>query len=95
MTEKKTSVIDGTEYEEMGPYCQLCRAHMGEYYYGGGNRGKDPKDAPLMFLNPHGYESYGDNTCPECGTKYYYEEGNMIELTDEDIRALLALRQKG
>lgn len=95
MSERKTSVINGTEYEEMGPYCTLCKSHMGEYYYSEGKQKGDPGNKPRMFLNPHNYESFSDNICPGCGTEYEYDEGNTIVLSDEDKMALLALRQKG
>ena len=95
LEKRKTSVINGTEYEEMGPYCILCKSHMGEYYYSGGKQKGDLRNQPRMFLNPHKYESFDGNTCPECGTEYEYDEGNMIVLSDEDKKVLLALRQKG
>ena len=79
-----TIVENGIEYEEQGPYCQLCGAHMGLYYSDEG----EPD-----FLNPHDYEDYGDNTCPNCGAEYEYTEGDALVLTEEDKEALLALRQ--
>jgi hypothetical protein len=94
---KKIKIFNGTAYEEQGPYCCLCGAHYGDYYYSNGRFGWDTEastDKPLMFLNPHDYDSYSTNTCPDCGAVYDYEEGNMLVLTDEDKQALLALRRK-
>lgn len=87
MSEEKTRVIDGIEWEEMGPYCDICGAHMGEYY--NGNRGVGAE----CFINPHNYESYGTNVCPECGQEYSYEEGGMPEL-DEEVKALILAHNK-
>jgi hypothetical protein len=76
---EKTTKIDGVEYEEMGPYCQLCNAHMGEYY----NAKQNP-----CFINPHKYEAYGDNECPSCKMPYIYDEGNMMKLNEEELDLL-------
>ena len=95
MPKRKTTIINSVKYKEMGPYCQLCKAHMGGYYYSQGKRNGSIGNGPLMSVNPHNYDSYGNNICPKCGTKYEYEEGNMIVLSAEDKKALLALRGKG
>ena len=84
MTEAKRVKIDGMMYEERGPYCQLCGGHMGTYY----NIDKGG------IANPHGRKPYGKNTCPHCGAKYEYNEGDMLVLTEEDKKALLAIRGK-
>ncbi len=91
----RTTVINGIEYEEMGPYCQVCHAHMGRYY-------NEEAVAPgqQMFINPHNYESYEKNTCPECGQEYYYDEGNVPYLDPEVLEFmkqhnLKKLEQKG
>ena len=89
----KFKMIDGHLYEEMGPYCVLCGAHMGQYYFGDATYDEvQNRHFPEMFLNPHNYESYGTNTCPSCGMKYDYEEGNMMVLTDEDKEAIRKVR---
>jgi hypothetical protein len=95
MSKRKITIINNVKYEEMGPYCKLCNGHMGKYYYSQGKRNGSIGNGPLMFINPHNYESYGDNICPKCGTKYEYEEGNMIVLSAKDKKALLTLRKKG
>jgi len=83
MSEEKTRVIDGVEYEEMGPYCDICGAHMGEYY--------DPKKG--SFINPHNYDEYSSNVCPECGQEYSYEEGDM-PILDDEMKALILAHNK-
>ena len=84
---RKTTVIDGMEWEEQGPYCVLCGAHMGRLY----NR-----DAPTgkCFINPHNYEEYGDNTCPECGQEHAYDERQMVVLNKEQLDVLRAMNPK-
>lgn len=84
MAKIKTKIIDDIEWEEMGPYCKLCKAHMGIYY----SYGSDP-----CYINPHNYESYGNNQCPECGAKHVYDEGNVLHLTEEELKVILAKRQ--
>jgi len=81
MSDTKTRMIDGIEWEEDGPYCEICGAHMGKYY----NSEHDP-----CFINPHNYEDFSNNVCPECGQKYSYEEGNMPVLDEEVIDFILA-----
>jgi len=70
-------------YKEEGPYCILCGAHMGMYYCAEG----EP-----CFLNPHNWESYSNNTCPECGAEYSYDEGTELNLTLEDLEAIRKVR---
>jgi len=33
-------------------------------------------------------ESYGGNSCPNCGQKYCYDENYVIDLSESQIRAL-------
>jgi hypothetical protein len=61
-------------YKPQGPYCDLCGNNMGKYY--------NHTDG---FINPHNYESYSDNICPVCGAKYHYYEGNLLELTRQEM----------
>jgi hypothetical protein len=93
MKKTKTKMIDGHEYEELGPYCQLCGAHMGQYYFQNATY-DEVKNChfPEMFLNPHKYESYGDNKCPSCKAKYVYDEGNVMVLTKADYDAIRKVR---
>lgn len=77
-------IIDGLGWKEQGPYCQLCGAHMGEYY----RRNGTPEDKNKWFINPHGYKSYDYNTCPECGQKYEYVEDDRMILSEEQLQAL-------
>jgi len=79
----KFKEIDGLKYEEEGPYCILCGAHMGMYYC---------SDGEPTFLNPHGWEGYGNNNCPQCNASYPYEEGVDLELTIEDLNAIRKAR---
>ena len=79
----KFKEIDGLIYEEQGPYCVLCGAHMGQYYCAKG----EP-----TFLDPHNWQDYGGNTCPQCGAEYTYEEGNDLDLTVEDLEAIRKVR---
>jgi hypothetical protein len=83
----KIKIIDGVEWKECGPYCELCRAHMGRYYNSDGIKVEGEK-YPVHFLNPHGYESYSRNRCPECGQRYVYEEGNMLDLSEQQLQLL-------
>lgn len=71
-------VIDGKEWEEMGPYCQICGAHMGELY--------DPIKG--RFENPYNYEEYDRNKCPKCGQEYRYGEGDVPILTEDQLKLL-------
>ena len=89
MSDEKTKVIDGLEWEEQGPYCELCGAHMGEYYRSEGT----PEDRNKHFINPHGYEDFSDNTCPKCGQAYCYTEGNMLNLDEAQLEALRKLQK--
>jgi hypothetical protein len=73
----KYTIFDGQLWEEQGPYCKICKAHMGH----------NPDMTPC-FINPHGYESYANNTCPDCGQEYEYEEGNMLALSEEQLQLL-------
>jgi hypothetical protein len=79
----------GVEWEEQGPYCELCNAHMGVYYNAIGVITPDQIGKwPTCFINPHGYEPYSENTCPECGQEYKYEEGLILKLSEEQLQAL-------
>lgn len=71
-------MVDKTEWEAQGPYCDICGAHMGELY----------NEKTGEFKNPHGYEDYGSNTCPRCGQGYSYEEGGVIVLSKEQLAIL-------
>ncbi len=33
-------------------------------------------------------EDYGEGTCPNCGQKYYYDEGHQIDLTLDQLTLL-------
>jgi len=85
-----TTLADGIAYEEEGPYCELCKAHMGQYY----NPNADYRKGEDIFVNPHGYESYGDNQCPNCGAEYFYNEGNVLKLTEEELQIIYKRRMK-
>ncbi len=89
MSDGKTKVIDGLEWEEEGPYCQICGAHMGSYYRDEGT----PKDENEHFANPHGYEDFSDNTCPKCGQEYEYVEGDTPVLSTQQLEALRKLQK--
>ena len=86
----KVVVIDGKKWEEMGPYCQICGAHMGELYsQAEGIKGtKGTKGINGKFENPHNYEEYGRNKCPKCGQEYEYLEGDGIILSKEQLDIL-------
>jgi len=93
MSKPKIKMIDGHPYEELGPYCELCKAHMGRYYFQDATYNpEDGTHTPEMFLNPHKYESYGDNKCPSCKAKYVYDEGNVMVLTKADYDAIRKVR---
>ena len=66
-------MADKIKWDEMGPYCEICGAHMGELY----------NEKTGESSNPHNYEDYGDNTCPKCGQNYTYSEGDAIVLSEE------------
>ena len=89
MSERVKTQIVGLEWEEQGPYCQICGAHMGEYYRDEGT----PENKNKHFINPHGYESYSDNTCPKCGQAYRYEENDILDLDDTQLEALRRLQK--
>ncbi len=89
MSDEKTRVIDGLEWEEQGPYCQICGAHMGEYYREEGTS----EDKNKCFINPHGYEDFSNNTCPKCSQAYEYIEGDMLDLDKTQLEALRKLQK--
>jgi len=78
MSDFKTIVIDGVEWEEQGPYCEICGAHMGELY----------SRETEWFENPNHYEEYGNNKCPKCGQTYGYIESNSVILSAEQLELL-------
>lgn len=77
--EKQDVFVDseGTEWKQDGPFCDLCGFHFGEIY-----------NSEKGIKNPHGYESYDDNTCPNCGAEYKYNEGLTLVLTEKDLDLL-------
>lgn len=85
--DKKTTIVDGVEWEEQGPYCIICNAHMGDYYNEEGVP-VEGEEYPNHFINPHGYEDFDSNTCPNCGQEYQYIEGDSIVLTDTQLEVL-------
>jgi hypothetical protein len=89
---KKTCIIDGLEWEELGPYCELCGAHMGRYYRPNGIPRRTADDRNKCFINPHKHESYGKNKCPKCKARYLYDEGDMLVLTKADYKAIRKVR---
>ena len=74
----KVVIIDGKKWEEMGPYCQICGAHMGELY--------DPEEG--KFENPYNYDEYGHNKCPKCSQEYEYAEGNSAVFSEDQLKLL-------
>ena len=68
-----TVLRDGIKVELEPPFCLICGAHMGEEYSNG------------KLSNPHGYEPYGNNTCPKCGRGYEYLESDSMILSDEEL----------
>lgn len=81
----RTRVVNGRTYEEVGPYCLICRHHMGDLY-DPNTRHDDPKN-PTFISTEEGKE-YGDWKCGKCGQEYSYNEATTIELTDKQLRIL-------
>lgn len=79
----ETYELDGKVYkaQKHGYRCQLCGTYMDQYY-----------SEKHGWINPHGFEDYGDNTCHACGQKYEYEEGGVMILTEEQLATLRKLK---
>jgi len=89
MTKRKTKIIDGVEWEEMGPCCELCKAHRGPYY----NSKATEVGKRIFVINPHNYRMYGNNKCPNCGAEYIYGEAEVLVLNEKEKKIILAYRQ--
>ncbi len=40
-------------------------------------------------------DTYGDGACPNCGTRYLYDEGQQLDLSDEQKEVLRQFAAKG
>ncbi len=81
----RTRVVNGHTYEEVGPYCLICRHHIGDLYNPNVSH-NDPEN--LMFVSTKEGEDYSDWKCGKCGQEYSYNEATTIELTDKQLKIL-------
>lgn len=82
----KICIREDNEYKgDDGPLCKLCGSYMGEYY---------SEDVFCGWINPHGWEDYGYNTCPHCDAEYDYIEGHQLLLFSEELELIYKNRRK-